>query len=149
MYCHEIKNFKIGRGCSLKATFLVSKRGTLTPAKRHKIQLFSLVSNCSPADPQQENSLFFGTYCLALGRPWEYHPEVMKQPFVPQHPKHCPYGHKHLSWSPRDSEISCWDCNRMYSLSDCNGDENFQPVQEIPAVKPKNRLRRALARLTT
>jgi hypothetical protein len=37
----------------------------------------------------------------------------------PEHPKQCPCGHKHLSWTMGDDHVFCWDCNRNYSYSEC------------------------------
>ncbi len=43
----------------------------------------------------------------------------MKRPSQPEHPKHCPHGHKHLSWSPGDDGVYCWDCDREYEVTEC------------------------------
>ena len=45
----------------------------------------------------------------------------MKPSFPPESPKHCPCGHKHVSWSIGENEVYCWDCDRKYPLSDCFG----------------------------
>jgi len=42
-----------------------------------------------------------------------------KAPFPSESPKHCPCGHKHISWSTDDDYVFCWDCNRRYPLADC------------------------------
>ncbi len=39
----------------------------------------------------------------------------------PGFPKQCPRRHKHLSWSPGDEEVHCWDCSRYYPISECFG----------------------------
>jgi len=39
----------------------------------------------------------------------------------PEGPRHCPSGHKHVSWSLADDVVYCWDCNRKYSISECLG----------------------------
>ena len=46
---------------------------------------------------------------------------AMKSSFLLEHPKYCPRGHKHLSWSPGDDGVYCWDCNRKYPVSKCLG----------------------------
>jgi hypothetical protein len=45
-------------------------------------------------------------------------------------PKQCPYGHKHLSWGPGDEYVSCWDCNRDYSLSECFGSRTVSTLNK-------------------
>mgnify|MGYP001585241786 CR=1 FL=1 len=60
--------------------------------------------------------------------------ETMKQSSTSQHPKRCPLGHKHLSWSRGDNEVSCWDCNRTYPLSECAVEGEIPPmVHKSPA----------------
>jgi ribosomal protein S11 len=39
----------------------------------------------------------------------------------PEGPRHCPCGHKHVSWSLPDDVVHCWDCNRKYSISESLG----------------------------
>ena len=41
------------------------------------------------------------------------------KPSLPREgPRHCPRGHKHLSWSLVDDVVYCWDCNKKYSISE-------------------------------
>ena len=39
--------------------------------------------------------------------------------FPPEHPKQCPRGHKHLSWTMGDDHVFCWDCNQRYPVLEC------------------------------
>lgn len=43
----------------------------------------------------------------------------VKPSLPPERPKHCPCGHKHISWSLMDDVVYCWDCNKKYSISEC------------------------------
>jgi hypothetical protein len=52
----------------------------------------------------------------------------MRESLPPECPKQCPCGHKHLSWSPGENDVFCWDCNRKYPLSDCFGPRIVQPA---------------------
>ncbi|HVO85430.1 MAG TPA: hypothetical protein VMU60_13490 [Syntrophobacteria bacterium] len=58
----------------------------------------------------------------------------MREALPPESPKHCPCGHKHISWSPDEQYVYCWDCNRKYPLTECFGP---RIVQSAAATKGK------------
>lgn len=66
-------------------------------------------------------------------------------PFQPERPKHCPHGHKFISWTWGDDHVYCWDCDREYGVGECfdragsvegdcgDGDDGSEDVDQTPA----------------
>jgi hypothetical protein len=54
----------------------------------------------------------------------------MKTPNPDEKPKCCPRGHLHLSWSPAEDEVYCWDCDRKYLLSECGAPDPDKHPEE-------------------
>ena len=59
--------------------------------------------------------------------------------FPPDYPKQCPCAHKHLSWSPGDEEVYCWDCNKKYPISECFRTQQVRRESDAKQAKSNDR----------